>query len=351
MKFSLLLALVVAPAAAMKKPIMPSREAAEYAVREMFSSFEERFEKKYDAEEREHRFLIFLSNLEMVVEKNAKLAAKGKDEVHGITKFSDLTKEEFVDRMLMKPSTPSNSTRPVAIPLKSATDSSFDWRDSGMVTSVKDQGYCGSCWAHSAVETLESAYAIAGGDLTALSVQQVTSCDTTDSGCSGGWYYTAWEDYVESAGGLATESDYPYDTATYGGTASTCASSDYEMVDGTTPSGYMWATDTCSSVFCNSQDEDTLKDNLVSYGPVSIAADASDWSSYTSGILTSDDCSSSAYKLDHAIQLVGYNEDGDTPYWIVRNSWSSDWGIDGYLYLEMGENTCGLADKAAIVTL
>ena len=86
-------------------------------------------------------------------------------------------------------------------------------------------------------------------------------------------------------------------------------------------------------------------------GPVSIAADASDWSSYTSGILTSDDCSSSAYKLDHAIQLVGYNEDGDTPYWIVRNSWSSDWGIDGYLYLEMGENTCGLADKAAIVTL
>jgi C1A family cysteine protease len=94
-----------------------------------------------------------------------------------------------------------------------------------------------------------------------------------------------------------------------------------------------------------------LKDNLVSYGPVSIACDASEWSSYTGGVFSSSDCSSSAFKLDHAIQLVGYNAEASTPYWIVRNSWDTTWGEDGYIYLEMGVNACGIADKAAIVQL
>merc|ERR1712023_192336 len=125
------------------------------------------------------------------------------------------------------------------------------------------------------------------------------------------------------AGGITTEENYPYDDA----------------------------TPACTAILCNSQDEDTLKANLASYGPVSIACDASEWSSYTGGILTSSSCKSSSLKLDHAIQLVGYNEDGDTPYWIVCNSWTTSWGEDGYIYLKMGENTCGIADKAAMVTL
>merc|ERR1711988_532600 len=145
---------------------------------------------------------------------------------------------------------------------------------------------------------------------------------------------------------------YPYNSATKAGRATACDTSlEKEVVSGTTPTGYTWATPPCTSFSCSSQDEDTLKSNLVSYGPISIACDASEWSSYTGGVMTSSSCSSSSYQLDHAIQLVGYNADASTPYWIVRNSWDTTWGEDGYIYLAMGSNTCGLANEAYMVTL
>lgn len=127
---------------------------------------------------------------------------------------------------------------------------------------------------------------------------------------------------MEPNGGLALDSTYPYNTATSYGHATVCDTTlEAETISGTTPSSYEWATTPCTSVTCNDQDESTLQSNLLSYGPISIACDASEWSSYTSGVLTSSSCSSSALKLDHAIQLVGYNSDASTPYWIVRNSW------------------------------
>jgi len=332
-----------------------SQRTAEWSLREHFESFIQRFGKTYATpEEREERFWVFAANMEDVTAKNAALASLGKDQVHGVTKFSDLTQAEFEAKMLnpLIGRKSANSSVPVGVPTKQASASSYDWRDYGVVTDVKNQGYCGSCWAHSAVETVESAYAMAGNSLTALSVQQVVSCDTKDQGCNGGWYYTAWDDYIEGNGGLTTESNYPYDTSTFYGSPSSCSSSkESDVVSGTKTTGYSWATTPCSSFSCNNQDEDTLKNNLVSYGPISIAADASTWSSYTGGVMTSSSCSSSAFKLDHAIQLVGYNEDADTPYWIVRNSWDTTWGVDGYIYLEMGTNTCGLADKPAYVSL
>ena len=182
----------------------------------------------------------------------------------------------------------------------------------------------------------------------------MVSCDNGngDMGCEGGWYYTAWMDYIAKNGGLTTEANYPYDTATSVGRASDCDSTKEKAVtSGTTPTKDALATPGCTGFFCNSQDEDTLKNNLVSYGPISIACDASEWSSYAGGVFTSASCKSSSLRLDHAIQLIGYNEDGDTPYWIVRNSWDTTWGEEGMIYLKMGENTCGVADKAAMVTL
>ena len=156
-----------------------------------------------------------------MVSKNAALKAEGKDEVHGITKFADVTKDEFAAKMLtFRPAEANLTGVPVMKPTKEASDSTFDWRDSGVVTPVKNQAYCGSCWAFSATETVESQYAIAGNTLTELSVQQTVSCDTTDGGCGGGWYYTAWMDYMAPNGGLTTESNYPYDSQTAAGTAS-----------------------------------------------------------------------------------------------------------------------------------
>ena len=347
----IVLALIVAGAAAEF-----SQELAEWSLREHFALFEAKYEKAYaSGEERESRFLTFVENLEQVIVKNAALRANGEDEVHGVTKFSDMSKADFARTYLtFRPSDVNTTDIPVAVPTKVATEKTFDWRDSNMVTPVKNQAQCGSCWAHSAVETLESQYAINGGDLTAFSVQQVVSCDNGngDMGCEGGWYYTAWMDYMNKSGGVTTEAKYPYDSATAAGEATACdANLAADVVPGTAPSAYSWATAQCDSLFCNNQDEDMLKANLASYGPISIACDASEWSSYAGGVFTSASCKSSSLRLDHAIQLIGYNEDGDTPYWIVRNSWDTTWGEEGMIYLKMGENTCGVADKAAMVTL
>ena len=334
-----------------------SEELVEWALREHFSLFESKFAKAYATrEERESRFVTFVENLEQVISKNAALREAGADEVHGVTQFSDWSKDEFETRMLnpMIGQEKWPKDMPVAVPKNITVPNSLDWRDSGAVTPVKNQQMCGSCWAHSAVESVESQYAIKGGELTALSVQQVVSCDADngDMGCEGGWYYTAWMDYMNKSGGVTTEAKYPYDTATAAGEATACdAALAADVVPGTAPSAYSWATAQCDSIFCNNQDEDMLKANLASYGPISIACDASEWSSYAGGVFTSASCKSSSLRLDHAIQLIGYNEDGDTPYWIVRNSWDTTWGEEGMIYLKMGENTCGVADKAAMVTL
>ena len=123
-----------------------SDELAEWAMREHFGWFEMKFEKRYkNLEHREARFEIFVKNLEAVVSKNTALRAEGKDAIHGITKFSDLTQEEFASKLLnFRPNKLNVTNVPVAEPTKEATDTSFDWRDSNVVTAVKNQAYCGS---------------------------------------------------------------------------------------------------------------------------------------------------------------------------------------------------------------
>jgi len=91
--------------------------------------------------------------------------------------------------------------------------------------------------------------------------------------------------------------------------------------------------------------ETTLQQNLVSWAPLSICLDAANWQDYTSGVMTWTQCAW-INMLDHCVQLVGYQTNAKTPYWIVRNSWGTDWGINGYIWLEMWEDTCGLAHEA-----
>jgi hypothetical protein len=117
---------------------------------------------------------------------------------------------------------------------------------------------------------------------------------------SGGMFDTAW-DYVQHAGGLDTEENYPYDESTSMGVASPC---DVNLAAntwaGTSPNGYLWATPPCTGFFfCHGQNETMLKDNLVSFGPISIAVDASSWSSYVGGVLTPTTCKSNRRNQDH----------------------------------------------------
>jgi len=223
---------------------------------------------------------------------------------------------------------------------KAAPPTTFDWRDKGAVTDVKDQGQCGSCWAFSATEEIESMWFLSNGSLPILSPEQIVDCDTVDQGCNGGDTVTAYQ-YVEQAGGLETDSDYPY---TEGGD---CNADSSEFV--ASISGFNYATPPCTDS-CDSQDEDTLQSNLASTGPVSICVDAEIWQTYSGGVIEpSDGCDYDYTSLDHCVQLVGYDQDDTGTYWIVRNSWNTDWGDNGYIYLRRGGNVCGVADEATIV--
>merc|ERR1712124_207956 len=115
--------------------------------------------------------------------------------------------------------------------------------------------------------------------------------------------------------------------------------------------GYSYATPPCTSGACSSQDLTKLQQALEET-PVSICVNAGTWNDYTGGVMTSAQCGSmAADEQDHCVQATGFNTTAPTPYWIVRNSWASGWGEKGYIYLEMAENTCGLADDATIPTV
>merc|ERR1711959_563183 len=86
--------------------------------------------------------------------------------------------------------------------------------------------------------------------------------------------------------------------------------------------------------------------------PVSICVNAGTWNDYTGGVMTSAACGPmGAMYQDHCVMAVGFNTEAPVPYWIVRNSWATTFGEEGYIYLEMAENTCGLADDATIPTV
>jgi len=200
----------------------------------------------------------------------------------------------------------------------------FDWRvnsSKSVITEVYNQESCGSCWAFSTTEVIESRWAISGQDLVSLSQQQLVDCDTTDFGCGGGWPFKAIQ-YVASAPGQMLNSDYPY-TASQG-QCQFDASKAVAKVSGYENAGL--------------NDENAMAAYLSSKGPISVCVDASRWSSYVSGIYPASSCTTS---IDHAVVAVGYNL--DQQYWIIRNSWGGDWGISGYIYLQFGANACDVA--------
>lgn len=207
------------------------------------------------------------------------------------------------------------------------TPSSFDWREHGAVTPVKDQGQCGSCWSFSTTGALEGAWAAAGHGLQSLSEQHLVSCDNADgnAGCGGGWPYKAI-DYVRDHG-IDTEVSYPYSSGS--GTAPACSAS----------SGTKAAVLVTGHIVVESN-EVSMAAWVSLHGPLSISVDAMTqlWWPYTDGIVST--CCNTV--VDHAVLIAGFGVASGQQYWLVKNSWSQTWGEQGYIRLERGSNQCGL---------
>jgi cathepsin F len=302
-----------------------------------FQLFTKTYNKQYQsAGEAQLRFNNFKASLQRIEERTNRFPNGAK---YAINKFSDLTPQEFRDIYLMKNKIPvaTGPRKNAKVELLTDMPQKLDWRTRGAVTAVKDQGQCGSCWAFSATETIESAWILAGkatADKLNLAPQQIVDCDGTDAGCDGGEPEDAY-DYVIAAGGLESVANYPYT-----GEDGVCAFNKSEVV--AKIKGWSYSTTWYS--------ESELRSNLVSVGPLSVCVDAANWQDYSSGVMDWEECAWINF-LDHCVQLVGYDMTAPTPYWIVRNSWNTDWGVKGYIYLAMGDDTCGIAHESTYVTV
>jgi len=217
-------------------------------------------------------------------------------------------------------------------------EESVNWVEKGAVTSVKDQGQCGSCWSFSTTGSLEGAFFIKYGKLQSFSEQQLVDCDNfknggKDLGCNGGFMDNAFT-WISKNGGLCIEDEYPYISGTTkksGVCQKTCSvisqSQIQNFVD-VTPSS----------------DNDMM--NALTQQPVSIAieADEIDFQLYKSGVFTGK-CGTN---LDHGVLVVGYGSDNGEDYYIVKNSWGTTWGMNGYILLgrglkyNNGDGQCGM---------
>jgi len=168
-------------------------------------------------EEFQHRFQIFSANLKEIARRNAESTSA----VYNVTRFADMTKEEFrkypcgvnklSDLNSKRPNFVHHIAQDDAVP-NAAVPTDFDWTTKGAVTPVKDQQQCGSCWAFSTIGNIEGVWFLAGHTLTGLSEEQLVSCSTTDYGCSGGWPFWALTDMLAApySGQMDTEAGYPY---------------------------------------------------------------------------------------------------------------------------------------------
>jgi hypothetical protein len=223
-----------------------------------------------------------------------------------------------------------------------------DWSAKGATTSINDQGSCGSCWAFSTTEGVESAVFMSSGKLPGhLSVQELVACEKQDDGCDGGDIPEAVT-YLKK-NGMASNSDYP-DSSSKSGRTGRCTWNKESVV---TVTGMKYAIPPCTSGNCANQNEEALAAALAKYGPLSICINSGDgqsgdWMPYKSGILKGS-CKAKANLIDHCVQLVGYDKSGG--YWKIRNSWGKSWGENGFIRIPYGnQNECCVGCEAVIVS-
>lgn len=308
-----------------------------------FESFIEKYNKHYENEE--------IYNIKkQVYEKNLHKINQLKQEhpsiIFDINKYGDLTDSEFHDTMKgyqktkLSSFTKTKGCDEYHFNKTNNVPSSWDWRSEGGVTPVKNQGQCGSCWSFSATGAMEGSWFISTGQLVNLSEQQLVDCSTRyiNFGCNGGEMDNAFDYAIDK--GMCLENDVPYI-----GESDSCSSSELNC----NKVAYF-----SSCVDVPSKNEVALEE-AVYMNPVSVAieADTSVFQFYKGGILNSEKCGTT---LDHGVLVVGYGTENNEDYWIVKNSWGSSWGENGYIRISKSSSTstngvCGIAMQPSFIVV
>ncbi|CAD5232419.1 unnamed protein product [Bursaphelenchus xylophilus] len=295
------------------------------------------FGKEYDSNSTvSDRFTKFQNSLKRVAQRQQENPLAE----YGVTKFSDLTVEEFRANFTgiknvsdiqalhedATPATPIRSKR-------SVSPASFDWRSKNGVTPVKDQKQCGCCYAFAAVGAIESQYKIKNKKDIDLSEQQAISCTYEQSaydnngGCDGGSSPGVLRYAIDK--GLTTEANWKY------------------------TSGDNLQVPSCQSkpvAFKISKQQQLPQDNedntakvVATVGPVVTYVDADQMMDYKSGILDAPK-PSGGWQINHGVLIVGYGSANGVDYWVIKNSWGTGWGESGFVRIRRGKNSLQVAD-------
>ncbi|KAF9796341.1 hypothetical protein SFRURICE_001914 [Spodoptera frugiperda] len=304
---------------------------------QLFYNFLTTYSPSYvnDYSQMQKRFEIFKNNIKKIHELN--VHEKGTA-VYGVTRFTDLTYEEFSSTYM---GLNTNLTNENQVPMTKADipdiklPEDFDWREHDAVTEVKDQGQCGSCWAFSVTGNIEGQWKMQSGQLVSLSEQELVDCDKLDDGCNGGLPDNAYR-AIEQMGGLELESDYPYE-----GVGEKCEFN--KTLAKVQISGAVNIT----------TNETGMAQWLVHNGPISIGINANAMQFYMGGISHPWKMLCNPTNLDHGVLIVGYGIKDyplfhkKLPYWIIKNSWGKSWGEQGYYRVYRGDGTCGVNQMAS----
>ncbi|KAL5020404.1 hypothetical protein ScPMuIL_003296 [Solemya velum] len=293
------------------------------------------YSKTYTDGSETARRLIWESNVQKI-ERHNRLADEGVyTYTLGMNKFADLTPEEFRQKMngFRMPEKRAEGNTFLPASNTGALPKTVDWRKKGYVTPIKDQGQCGSCWAFSATGSLEGQHFKKTGKLVSLSEQNLVDCSGPEGnmGCEGGLMDQAFA-YIKKNKGIDTEKSYPYEAMD-----DSCRFKKSDV--GATDKGF---TDITQG------SEKDLEKAVAEVGPISVAIDAShdSFQLYKSGVYNEPQCSTT--QLDHGVLAVGYGALGGKDYWLVKNSWGTEWGMKGYIFMSRNKsNQCGIATLAS----